>query len=430
MSTAAPAAPIAEDHVDFYETTKSRFEKAAVTCKLAQDVHVILSEPKNVVQVNFPVRMDNGTVRIFQGYRIQHNNILGPYKGGIRYHPSVSMDEVKALAALMTWKCALVGLPLGGAKGGVQIDPRQFSRDELMRITRRYTHALGTNIGVDYDIPAPDVGTNGQIMNWIMDTYMNSVGYATRNVHRGVVTGKTLTCGGSEGREKATGQGLFFVLEKWAEERGMALGKCTYAVQGFGNVGSWASTLMDQTGAKLIAVNDHRGTLYNPDGIAVPALVEHVKKNGAVDGFPGARSIPRDEFWSIPTDVLIPAALENQINRNTAPMIKTKVIAEGANGPVTPKGEAILAERGIEMLPDILANSGGVIVSYFEWIQNKNNERWDLEEIDAKLKKRILKSYAAAKVAAERHKTDLRTACYIVALERIAAAYSERGIFP
>jgi glutamate dehydrogenase (NAD(P)+) len=420
----------ATDYIDFYEVTQSRFHRAAETCKLPQDVYTILSAPKNVVQVNFPVRMDDGNVRLFQGYRIQHNNILGPYKGGIRYHPSVSMDEVKALAALMTWKCALAGLPLGGAKGGVQIDPKSFKKDELMRITRRYTHALGTNIGVDYDIPAPDVGTNAQIMNWVMDTYMNSVGYATRNLHRGVVTGKTLTCGGSEGREKATGQGLFYVLEAWAKDRGFDLSKATYTLQGFGNVGSWIAALLDQIGARCLAVNDHKGTIYNGDGIAVAALADHVKANGSVEGFSGAKSIPRDEFWSIPCDLMLPAALENQINRETAPKIKAKVIGEGANGPVTPKGEEALASRGIDMLPDILANSGGVIVSYFEWVQNKNNERWELEEIDAKLKKRILRSYAAAKAAAEKHRTDLRTACYIVALERIAAAYAERGIFP
>jgi len=424
------SAPSTEDTITFYESTQSRVQKAATVCKLAPDVAMILSEPKNVVQVNFPVRMDDGGVRLFQGYRIQHNNILGPYKGGIRYHPSVSMDEVKALAALMTWKCALAGLPLGGAKGGVQIDPRKFSKDEIMRITRRYTHALGTNIGVDYDIPAPDVGTNAQIMNWIMDTYMNSVGYATRNVHRGVVTGKTITCGGSEGREKATAQGLFYILEKWAEERKFQLKGATYNVQGFGNVGSWTGHLMDQAGARCLAVNDHKGTVYNGDGLSIPALIEHVKKTGSVEGFAGGKSIPRDEFWGIPCDILVPAALESQINKATALSIKTKVVAEGANGPMTPAGEEILAARGVEALPDILANAGGVIVSYFEWIQNKNNERWDLDEIDAKLKKRILKSYAAAKAAAEKYSTDLRTACYIVALERISAAYSERGIFP
>jgi glutamate dehydrogenase (NAD(P)+) len=420
----------AADRINFYEVTKERYEKAQKLLGLREDVAIILSEPKNVIQVNFPVRMDDGRYRLFQGYRIQHNNVLGPYKGGIRYHPLVSLDEVKALAALMTWKCALVGLPLGGAKGGVQIDPVKHSRDEVMRVTRRFTHALGTTIGVDYDIPAPDMGTNAQTMNWIMDTYMNSVGYATRNVHRGVVTGKSLACGGSEGREKATGQGLVFLLEEWARERGFDLTRATYILQGFGNVGSHTALLLQKLGARCLAVNDHKGTIWNGDGLAVDLLLEHVAIQGSVEGFPGATPITRDEFWALPCDIVIPAALESQISRSVAPTLRCKLVAEGANGPTTPNGGAILRERGIEILPDILANAGGVIVSYFEWTQNKNNEHWDLEEVDARLKKRILRSYQAAKDAAERFDTDLRTACYIVALERLEAAYAERGIFP
>jgi glutamate dehydrogenase (NAD(P)+) len=420
----------AADRINFYEVTTGRAQKAAATCKLHEDVMMILSEPKNVIQCNFPVRMDSGKVRLLQGYRIQHNNILGPYKGGIRYHPLVSLDEVKALAALMTWKCALVGLPLGGAKGGVQIDPKQFSRDELMRITRRFTHALGTNLGVDYDIPAPDMGTNAQIMNWMMDTYMNSVGFATRNQVRGVVTGKSIACGGSEGREKATGQGLVFLLEEWAREKGFDLSRATYIVQGFGNVGSWTALLLSQIGARCLAVNDHGGSIYNGDGLPAKALADHVAKNGSVAGFPGGKTITRDEFWATQCDIVIPAALESQISRSVAPNMRTKLVAEGANGPVTPNAEDILRDKGVEFLPDILANSGGVIVSYFEWTQNKNNERWDLEEIDAKLKKRIIRSYRAARDCADRYKTDLRTACYIVGLERIACVYNERGIWP
>jgi glutamate dehydrogenase (NAD(P)+) len=420
----------AADRINFYETTQKRLEKAASVCALPDDVRVILGEPKNMIQVNFPVRMDDGKVRLFQGYRIQHNNVLGPYKGGIRYHPLVSLDEVKALAALMTYKCALMGLPLGGAKGGVQIDPKSFSRDELMRVTRRFTHSLGTSIGVDYDIPAPDMGTNAQIMNWIMDTYMNSVGYATRNQHRGVVTGKSIACGGSEGREKATGQGLVFILEDWARERGVDLSHATYIIQGFGNVGSWTATLLNALGARCLAVSDHKGTIFNGDGLPVPALVEHVARTGTVEHFSGGKAISRDDFWATPCDIVIPAALESQISRSVAPRIKAKVVAEGANGPITPNGEDILREKGIEMLPDILANGGGVIVSYFEWTQNKNNEHWDLDEIDAKLKKRILRSYRGARATADKYKTDLRSACYIVALERIAAVYAERGIFP
>jgi glutamate dehydrogenase (NAD(P)+) len=430
MTPTTTAEYAAADRINFYEITKERYEKAAKLLGMREDVALILSEPKNVIQVHFPVRMDNGGFRLFQGYRIQHNNVLGPYKGGIRYHPLVSLDEVKALAALMTWKCGLVGLPLGGAKGGVQIDPTKFSRDEIMRVTRRFTHALGTNIGVDYDIPAPDMGTNAQTMNWIMDTYMNSVGYANRNLHRGVVTGKSLACGGSEGRDKATGQGLVFLLEEWARERGFDLSRATYILQGFGNVGSHAALLLEKLGARCLAVSDHKGTVANAEGLPVDLLLEHVAIQGSVEGFQEGRPISREEFWATPCDIVIPAALESQISRSLAPSLKCKVVAEGANGPTTPNGEAILRERGIEILPDILANSGGVIVSYFEWTQNKNNERWDLEEVDAKLKKRILKSYRAAKDAAERYDTDLRTACYVVALERLEAAYAERGIFP
>ncbi len=428
MTTASEYA--AADRISFYEIVAEQFNRAADIYGLREDVRLILSQPKNVIQVHFPVRMDDGHFRLFQGYRIQHNNVLGPYKGGIRYHPLVSLDEVKALAALMTWKCALAGLPLGGAKGGVQVDPSKYSRDEIMRITRRFTHALGNNLGVDYDIPAPDLGTNAQIMNWMMDTYMNSVGYATRNLHKGVVTGKSINCGGSEGRDKATGQGLVFLIEEWARERGVDLARTTYTLQGFGNVGANAAVLMGKLGAKLVAVNDHKGTIHMEGGIPVDLLLEHVALQGSVLGFRGAEEISRDDFWSLKVDICIPAALESQISRSVAPLVNARLVAEGANGPVTPKAEAILIDRGIELLPDILANSGGVVVSYFEWTQNRNNERWDLEEVDAKLKKRILRSYRAVQDAAERYETDLRTACYIVSLERLESSYAERGIFP
>jgi glutamate dehydrogenase (NAD(P)+) len=418
------------EHQNFYQSTQERFLRAADLMKLREDVRVILNEPKNVVQVNFPVRMDNGQFRLFQGYRIQHNNILGPYKGGIRYHPAVSLDEVKALAALMTWKCALAGLPLGGAKGGVQIDPSTLSNDELMRVTRRFTHALGTNIGVDYDIPAPDMGTTAQVMDWIMDTYMNSVGYATRNQVRGVVTGKSIACGGSLGRDKATGQGLVFLIEAWAKEKNLDLSKATYSVQGFGNVGSHLAQLLDAHGARCLGVMDHKGSIASAAGLPVGKLLAHTKATGSVVGFEGAAKTTADEFWATPVDIVVPAALENQVDARVAKLIRAKLVAEGANGPLTKEGTAALVERGIDILPDILANSGGVIVSYFEWIQNKNNEHWDLEDIDVKLKKRIVKSYAAAKDAAARYKVDLRMGSYTVALERLQAVYASRGIFP
>jgi len=420
----------ATDRVNFYEVTRERFERAARYIDMPDRIAMILSEPKNSIQVNFPVRMDNGKYRMFRGYRVQHNNILGPFKGGIRFHPMVSVSEVNALAALMTFKCAVVDLPLGGAKGGVQIDPRRLSTDELRRVTRRFTHALGSNIGVDYDVPAPDMGTNAQVMTWIMDTYMNTVGYATRNVHRGVVTGKSLTAGGSEGRAKATGQGLFDLLEAWTELRGQKLAGMTYTVQGFGNVGGNFGSLMTAAGARCLAVCDHRGVIYNADGLDVAALRGHVGKTGAVVGFAGGEPIDRSAFWGIEADVVVPAALENQISRSVAAKLRVKVVLEGANGPTTPNADEILRERGIEVLPDILANAGGVIVSYFEWTQNKNCDHWDLEEVDHRLKKRLLRAYARVQRAAETYRTDLRNACFIVGLERLQAAYEERGIFP
>ncbi|MEX1257907.1 MAG: Glu/Leu/Phe/Val dehydrogenase [Gemmatimonadota bacterium] len=414
----------------FYEATQAQYRRAADLIGLDGNVRVILDEPKNVIQVNFPVRMDDGRYRLFQGYRVQHNNILGPYKGGIRYHPDVSMDEVMALAALMTWKCALVGLPLGGAKGGVRIDPSGHSTDELMRVTRRLTHALGTNIGADYDIPAPDMGTSAQTMNWIMDTYVNTVGYAGRNLHRGVVTGKSIACGGSEGREKATGQGLVDLVEEWALLHRLRLSGASFTVQGFGNVGSNAAVLLGAIGARCIAVMDHRGSIANTDGIPLEALRDYVRETGSVAAFPGAEAISVDEFWSVETDIVIPAAVENVIDARVAGLLRAKVVAEGANGPTTPAGDIVLRERGIDVLPDVLANAGGVTVSYFEWSQNRNNERWDLEEVDGRLKRRLLRSYQRVREESERRPCDLRTACYVVALEQIQSAYSERGIFP
>lgn len=420
----------ATNQATFYESTQERFGRAADLVSLRDDVRVILSEPKNVIQVNFPVRMDDGSYRLFQGYRIQHNNVLGPYKGGIRYHPLVSLDEVKALAALMTWKCALSGLPLGGAKGGVQIDPRTLSRDELMRVTRRFTHALGTNIGVDYDVPAPDMGTNAQVMDWIMDTHMNSVGSATRNTVRGVVTGKSIACGGSLGRDKATGQGVVFLIEEWARERGIDLSSLTYTVQGFGNVGSNAALLLDAHGSRCRAVMDHSGSIAHPAGIDVKALAAHVNATGAVAGFRGATAIEADEFWSTEADIVIPAALENQVDGRVASLLRTRLVAEGANGPLTKDANMLLVDRGVEILPDILANSGGVIVSYLEWIQNRTHEHWDLEEIDRKMRRRIVRAYSEVKDAAKRFKVDLRMGSYVVALERLQTVFQQRGIFP
>lgn len=414
----------------FFQQVQLNFEHAADLCKLIQKVRIILAEPKNLIEVNFPVMMDDGKYRLFQGYRIQHNNLLGPYKGGIRYSPLVALDEVKALASLMTYKCALVGLPLGGAKGGVTIDPAAHSIDEIRKVTRRFTFALGTNIGADYDIPAPDMGTNAQTMNWIMDTYISTIGSATNTLQRGVVTGKSIGCGGSEGREKATGQGLYFLIEEWARMSGVNLSSTTYTVQGFGNVGSNVARLLHSVGARCVAVNDHKGSIALAEGFDVPDLADYVAKTGSVAGYAAGDTITKDEFWRIKADILIPAAIENEITQEVAQVLDVRLIAEGANGPTTGGADKVLEERGIEILPDILANSGGVIVSYFEWSQNRNNEHWDLEDINARLQKRMLKAYRSAKESQAEHNTNLRTACFITAIKRLETGYQQRGIFP
>jgi len=414
----------------FFQSVSENFERASKLIGLDEAVHTILSRPKNVLKINFPVRLDDGKFTLFEGYRIQHNNLLGPFKGGIRYSPMVNAEEVKALAALMTWKCSLVDLPLGGAKGGVKIDPRKYSQGELQRITRRFTHALGTNIGVAYDIPAPDMGTNAQTMNWIMDTYMNTVGFAERQQQWGVVTGKSLSCGGSLGRNKATGQGLFYLIEKWHEEHGKALKDSTYILQGFGNVGSAIARLLSEAGARCIAVADYMGGIVNEEGIAIEAMAKHVAEHHTVAGFAGGEAIPADELWGIKATMAIPAAVECVITPETAPKLQVELVAEGANGPTTLLADDILRDKGIEILPDALANSGGVIVSYFEWTQNKNNDRWELDEIDRRLKRKILRAYERMKSFRKEFDTSARLACYAKAIKRLEAAYMERGIFP
>lgn len=413
-----------------YKQASEQWNRAADFCSLDPEVKTILAQPKNEISINFPVRMDDGSLRLFRGYRIQHNNILGPYKGGIRFHPAVDIDEVKALALWMTFKCALVGIPMGGAKGGISVDPSKLSEGELMRMTRRFTHALGTNIGPEYDIPAPDVGTNAKTMAWMMDTYMNSVQADNRNAQRHVVTGKSLTVGGSEGRAKATGQGLVYILQAWARTQNMDLSKQTFSVQGFGNVGSYSAVLLEQLGAKLTAVQDQTGSIFNPDGISAQDLMNHCAKGGKVVEFTKCEKISNDEFFGLPVDIFIPAALEAQITEKTAPKIQAKVVIEGANGPTTEEGEKILNSRGITVLPDILANSGGVTVSYFEWVQNKTSSQWLLDEVDRKLGAILSQAFDKTYRVTKEMNTNFRTAAYVVGLRRLAQAYQERGIFP
>jgi glutamate dehydrogenase (NAD(P)+) len=391
---------------------------------------LMMAQPKNELIVHFPVLMDDGSYRLFKGYRVQHNNVLGPYKGGMRYHRGVSLDHVKALAAIMTMKTALVRLPYGGAKGGVKVDPHALSRDELMRLTRRFTSALCPNIGPDYDIPAPDVGTNAQIMAWMADTYVNLSEPENRLGGSSVVTGKPIEYGGSHGRDKATAQGLVYVLEELLPETGLDITKITYSLIGFGNVGSWSGRLLQQRGAKLLTVMDHTGAVFNKAGIDAVALNNHVTEKGGVAGFAGAEPITEDAFYTMNVDVFIPAALEQMVSEDKAKMIQCKVLAEAANAPVTPQGERVLLSRGISILPAILCNAGGVTVSYFEWKQNRQSEVWDAEFVDQQLQKLMVAAAHRVKQSARQLKCDLRTAAYCAALEHINTVYNLRGIFP
>jgi len=414
-----------------YDNVTRQFDKAADLMKLDENIRKILAMTTNEIIVHFPVKMDDGRIEMFTGYRVQHNSALGPFKGGLRFHPAVDIDEVRALATWMTWKSAIVNIPFGGAKGGIQLDPFKYSMNELEHITRRFTFALGSNIGPEYDIPAPDVNTTSQIMAWILDTYLSTMLPHERQRCTHVVTGKPIESGGSLGRDKATGQGVIFTIEEWAKDNGFELRGATYTVQGFGNVGSWAARLMKQHGSKLIAVEDISGAISNPDGIDPDNLVEYASKNkGLISGYPKAKPIDRQTLLQTQADIFIPAALENQITADTAPLLKVKLVAEGANGPTDPDGDRVLQQRGIDVIPDILCNAGGVIVSYFEWLQNKRSEYWELEEVDCKLHKKIVSAYARVRDEAQKFNTDWRTAAYIVALSALERVYKERGIFP
>jgi glutamate dehydrogenase (NAD(P)+) len=414
----------------FFRVIQSYLERAARAIELSDDVTVMLSQPKTELIVHFPVRMDSGALRMFTGYRIQHNNLLGPYKGGIRYHPDVNLDEVKALAAMMTWKCALMDIPFGGAKGAVQCDPRALSDTERMRLTRRFTHALVGSIGPDHDIPAPDVGTGPQEMAWLLDTYMNAVEAKQKNAQLAVVTGKPISCGGSQGRVKATGQGVVHCLAEWARDHRVDLVGARATVQGFGNVGAHAAMILDAMGTQIVAVSDHTGSLRNDAGIDTQLLWQHVKRTGGIGGFELAERITRDEFFATPADFMIPAALENQIGEHEAKLLNVKVVAEGANGPTSPSGETLLEQRGIDIIPDVLANAGGVTVSYYEWLQNRRMERWNLQEVDAKLEATMLRAYHKVRDLARDRRVPMRVAAYGLALQSLSDCYAARGVFP
>ncbi len=409
-----------------YENALAQFDKAVAHLNLKRGIAETLRHPKRELTVNFPVKMDNGEVKLYTGYRVHHNTALGPTKGGIRYHQDVSLDEVRALAMWMTWKCSLMGLPYGGAKGGVIVDPKTLSLNELEALTRRYATEISILMNPQGDVPAPDVGTNGQIMAWIMDTYSMHHGFSLP----AVVTGKPVEIGGSAGRLEATGRGVMVTARDAMQLLSMPVEGATAAVQGFGNVGSVAARTAHDMGMKVIAVTDVSGGVYNPNGLDIPALVSHLAATRSVVGFPGADSITNDELLALKVDVLIPAALENQITSANAHKVQCKVLAEGANGPTTPEADNILNDMGIFIIPDILCNGGGVVVSYFEWVQDLQAFFWDEDEINKQLERHVTKAFAQVMIAAKKHKVDNRTAAQVLAIQRVADVTLLRGIYP
>ncbi|MCK6608191.1 MAG: Glu/Leu/Phe/Val dehydrogenase [Flavobacterium sp.] len=414
-----------------YNTVMQQFTKTADAIKLDPEIRKILEATTNEIVVHFPVKLDSGKIKIFTGYRVQHNNVLGPYKEGLRYHPSLNIGDAKALAMWMTWKTSLAGLPYGGAKGGIQLDPREYSLSELERITRRFTYALGDNIGPEYDIPAPDVNTNEQTMAWISDTYMSAKPSSERSRNKHIVTGKPVGSGGLEGRDRSTGFGVFLNIKLWYESQNENLDGKTFIVQGFGNVGYWTSYFLSKEGAILIGVQDTHATLYNKNGIDVANLHNHCKpRKGSIKGYADAREITSEEFFGLECNILIPAAMGNQITCDNAHKIKAELIAEGANGPTDFEGESILLDRKITIIPDILCNSGGVIGSYFEWLQNRNGEIWHLEEVMLKLEKKMIEVFKKTELIVKENHIDWRSAAYIMAITRIETVYRQRGIFP
>ena len=385
-----------------------------------------LRRPKRALVVDVPIELDDGSVAHFEGFRVQHNLSRGPGKGGVRFHPAVTLEEVMALAAWMTVKCAAVNLPYGGAKGGVRVDPQMLSNKELERLTRRYTSEIGLIIGPDKDIPAPDVNTNAQIMAWMMDTYsMNTGSTAT-----GVVTGKPIPLGGSLGRVKATGRGVFVIAREAARRQSVPLQGARVAVQGFGNVGSVAAELFATHGAKVVAVQDHTGTVFNPNGLEVAALVLERQAKGGIGQFQGGERIMSEEFWDVPTEFLVPAALEGQLNSARAARVDTRIVIEGANGPTTADADRILGERDILVVPDVIANAGGVTVSYFEWVQDFSSFFWTEDEINARLDRIMVEAFNRIWETADKDRIPLRTAAFVVACTRVLQAREERGLYP
>jgi glutamate dehydrogenase (NAD(P)+) len=401
------------------------FDGAARLLGLDPGIWKILTSPKRQIIVSCPIQMDNGEIEVFTGYRVQYNITLGPAKGGIRYHPDVSLDEVTALAAWMTWKCAVAHVPFGGGKGGIVCDPTRMSRRELEALTRRYVAEIIDAIGPDKDVPAPDVNTNDQVMAWVMDTYSMHVGYTAT----AVVTGKPIEMGGSLGRREATGRGVMIVTRDAAAHLGLDIKGATVAVQGFGNVGSVSADLLSKIGARIVAVTDWKGGVYNAAGLDIAKMLDYSRQHKTIDGFPGGEPIENEQLFSLDVDVLVPAALENQITMDNAPLIKAKIIAEGANGPTTPDAHRHLHERGIFVIPDILANAGGVTTSYFEWVQDRHGYFWEEDEVNHRLEIKMVEAFKDVLQMSLKYKTDMRTAAYIVAINRVATVTRMRGMY-
>jgi glutamate dehydrogenase (NAD(P)+) len=401
------------------------FDGAARLLGLDPGIWKILTNPKRQIIVSCPIQMDNGEIEVFTGYRVQYNITLGPAKGGIRYHPDVSLDEVTALAAWMTWKCAVAHVPFGGGKGGVVCDPTRMSRRELEALTRRYVAEIVDAIGPEKDVPAPDVNTNDQIMAWIMDTYSMHVGHTST----AVVTGKPIEMGGSLGRREATGRGVMIVTREAAKHLGLDITRMTVAVQGFGNVGSVSADLLAKLGAKIVAVTDWKGGVHNPAGLDIPQMLEYAKQHKTIDGFPGGDPIENEQLFSLDVDVLVPAALENQITDENASTIKARIVAEGANGPTTPDAHKQLHERGVFVIPDILANAGGVTTSYFEWVQDRHGYFWEEHEVNQRLEAKMMEAFDDVLQTSIKYKTDMRTGAYVVAINRVATVTRMRGMY-
>jgi glutamate dehydrogenase/leucine dehydrogenase len=409
-----------------FENAQKQLDEAAKILALDPAVHQFLRWPQRELHVSFPARMDDGSWKIFKGYRVQHSFARGPAKGGIRFHPDVNIDEVRALAFWMTMKCATVGIPYGGAKGGVIVDPKKHSQKELENITRRFTAEISLIIGPEKDIPAPDVYTNSQTMAWIMDTYSMLKGYTVT----GVVTGKPISLGGSLGRDKATARGGTFVTREAAKAIGLSIKGAKVAIQGYGNAGAVAAELLGAMGAKIVAVNDSQGGARNDAGLDVKALDAYKAKKGTVKGFPGSKDISRDELFALPVDILVPAALENQITKENAGLVKAKILLELANGPTTPEADEVLHKNGVTILPDILANAGGVTVSYFEWVQDLGSYFWTEDEVNQRLEQIMVRAFNDVHKEAVARKINHRKAAYVVAVARVADAVKVRGFFP